>query len=304
MFKNTKKTVQSRQPRLQSTKQKSFHYSSLRALDDRNFDRKSVVDDQKSINKDSQKQVLKTMPGIFSVVLIVLGIIYLLTLSTKPHIIVTNPSAKTQTINKQSLNKKTEEVLKTSILNRLKMTFRTEDVSSRLLKVSPEIDSASISINLLRHSPSIKVTLSEPSVLLSNNGRLFVIGSSGKVLADVTRDKTYFKTDNLPLLQDNSTIDISVGKIALTSLQVDYINQMIYQTSQAGVNVSSMDLVNNGSELDVKYGKLSYYVKYNFFEDARKSSGVFLATKANLEKDKITPAEYIDVRVPERAYVK
>lgn len=106
-------------------------------------------------------------------------------------------------------------------------------------------------------------------------------------------------------MKDSSLLDeVAVGSSALTSEQIEYIKILKYQAQISNLNISSMEIVAGGSELDVHYGGVSYYVKYSFFEDPRKSSGVFFATKETLDNKSEVPTEYIDVRVPQRAYVK
>jgi hypothetical protein len=53
-----------------------------------------------------------------------------------------------------------------------------------------------------------------------------------------------------------------------------------------------------------KFNQLDYEVKFSFSNDARKSAGAFLALKKHLDKKGPLPKEYIDARVPERAYVR
>lgn len=302
VFKSKKQKT--RNPRVEYKKQQSYHYSSIRTGQDRAVGRRSVdIADEDMISKNRGLKVAN-LPTYIAFIILAVSVIYLLTLGTRPNIVVLNPTAKTQLINQDILKTKAQGVLESSILNRFKPTFNEEKISKNLLQFSPEITFVSIDLQPLRHNPNIMVEFSEPSAVLSNGRSLFVIGSNGKVLSDITSNKDGFKVDALPLVQDESGINIEVGKIALTSNQVKYLNEVSFQAKNANLNISSMILKSNGSELHVKYGSLEYLVKYSFYEDARKSSGVFLATKQKLEDEGSTPKEYIDVRVPERAYVK
>ena len=202
------------------------------------------------------------------------------------------------------LQKKAQDELNKSFFNKFKPTFNEDKLEKELLKLSPEIVSIEVETGVLKHNPQIKVEFSEPTALLSTGSNLYIIGSDGKVLADITKNKAGFKVDNLPLLQDQSSIPIEVSKKALTSSQLFYIQEINFQSSQKKLNVSSIIIQPGGSQLDVKYAGQNYYVKYNFFEDARKSSGVFIALKEKLDSEGTVPTEYIDVRVPERAYIK
>ena len=302
MLKRRKKQNLSRNPRVEYKKQQSYHYSSRRSTSDRTFDRQQMnVDSEKTGN--SKLSFVRNLPMYVSVILILISIYYLLTLSVKAQITVANNNAKTQLISKEILQKKAEAELRKNVFNRFKPTFDERKLENELLGVSPEITKIIVKTSGLKHRVQINVEFSEPSLVLSTGSNLYVVGSDGKVLADITKSKDGFDISNLPLVQDQSNIKIVVGKIALTSSQVEYIQQIKYQTDQK-INTSTMTLIPGGTELDVRYAGLSYYVKYNFFENARQSSGVFLAAKEKFDADGVIPAEYIDVRVPERAYIK
>jgi hypothetical protein len=69
------------------------------------------------------------------------------------------------------------------------------------------------------------------------------------------------------------------------------------------MSVGSMILPAGTSELDVHLAGQPYFVKFNLNNnDPRQQAGTFLAAIANLQKNHITPAQYIDVRVDGRAY--
>lgn len=307
LLKKSEKT-NSRQPRIEISRAQAYHYSSRRSNNTQNVGRNTDADIDMSNSKKrfSYKSLGPRLPSYIATFLLITGIVYLLTLSTSPEVITTNNNSKTQLIDKKSLSDKASKELKSSILYRFKPTFDKTKLADDLKTVSPEIVSIKININPLRHKPQIKVELSEPSLLLAtNNGNLYVISSDGRILTDASKGSTEFKTSILPTVQDQTGVKLEVGKSALTSLQVDFISQIKFQTDKAGVETESMAIMPGGSELDVRYKGLAYYVKYNLLNDARKQSGAFLAIRANIGKEGVTvPAEYIDVRVPQRVYIK
>lgn len=303
MLKGRKKQNLARNPRVKYKKQQSYHYSSSRSTSNRTFNRQEITLENEN-NSDGKSSILKNLPMYISVILILISVYYLLTLSLKPQITVLNNNAKTQLISKDILQKKANAQLSKSILYRFKPIFDERKLETELLKSSAEITNITVKTSALKHHVQIMVEFSEPSLVLSTGSNLYVVGSDGKALADITKTKDGFDISTLPLVQDQSDVIISVGKIALTSAQIDYIQQIKHQTDQKQLNTSSMAIMPGGSELHVRYGGLSYYVKYNFFEDAKQSSGVFLATREKLNADGVVPSEYIDVRVSERAYIK
>lgn len=304
MLRSKKSDHVSRSPRLEYKKQQSYHYSSKRINDEQTVGRGKLNQTRSSAKTPGKNSFIKNTPTLFSILLVIVSVIYLFTLSNNPIVVVTNPSAKTQLIDKKVVSKKINDELSKRLLNRFKPTFDSQKATEAVLKLSPEITDAKFSINALRHNPKLVVEFSAPSVLLSSNNRIYLVGDNGKVLTDITTNKNGFKTDRLSLVEDASGVDIKVGKQGLTTQQVDYINQIKFQSEQKALTINSMTIQPGGSQMDVRYKDIKYFIKFNFFEDARKSSGVFLATKEKLDLDHIVPAEYIDVRVPDRAYVK
>lgn len=301
--KKNKKT--DRNPRIDKRRQQSYHYSSRRSIDDRALNRRRVfVEGDETQKKPKKANLVSYIPSIIAVGIILVSVYYLFTLSTSPNIVVVNETEKTKLIDKNSIKQKAKTVLEKSYSNRFKPTFNEDKLEKELLGISKEIVSVEIETSFLRHNPEIRVEISEPSVVLSTGSNLYVVGADGIVLADITKSREGIKVDGLPLVQDQSSIDINLGKKALTQAQVDYLEEIVFQGTQKGLNISSMTIRSAGSQLDVKYANLSYYVKYNFFEDARRSSGVYIAIKERLDAEGSVPLEYVDVRVPERAYVK
>jgi hypothetical protein len=304
MLRKNKNKQTARNPQASYNRQQSYHYSSKRSFSDKSLNRRQVQVEGETKAKKNTTDHFKLLPSYFAVVLVLASFYYLLSLSTRPDIIIVNQSEKTDLIDKKSLENKTQEILSKNLANRFKPTFDELKVSEDLEKLVPEITSVEVKVGLLRHSPQIRIEVSEPSLVLSTGTKLFVVGSDGNVLGDITRSRDGFNVDSLPLAQDQTNIDVQVGKKILTTLQVDYIKEIVFQSSQKGLNVSSMIIQAGGSQLDVRYGGINYFVKFNLFENARESSGVFLATKARLDSEGKVPSEYIDVRVPERAYIK
>ncbi len=297
-----------RQPRIENSRAQAYHYSSRRSNNTQNVGRQTEADIDMSLNKKSFsfKKLTPLIPSYVASLILLIGVFYLTTLSTSPEIIIINNNSKTELINKKILSDKASAHLKSSIFYRFKPTFNKTKVAEDLKSASPEIVSIKISINPLRHKPQIRVELSEPSLLLSTNaGNLYVVSSDGRILADSAKSSTEFHTTNLVTVQDQTGVKLELGKSALTSSQVDFINQIKFQTDRAGLDIESMAIMPGGSELDVRYKDTAYYVKYNLLNDARKQSGAFLAFRDSVGKAGVSaPAQYVDVRVPQRVYVK
>ncbi len=284
-------------------KQQSYHYSAKRSNADRLYGRKEYIeDDDTKQSKSRFGRQLAFLPSLVAIVLILLAGFYLLHVSGSVSI--KTSSGDPFIGDKNSLQAKADEYMRSSLLNRTKLTFDEAKMQEALANEFPEFSSLSVKTYLFRQNPVVEVGFAEPTLLLTNGSNNFIISDTGIVMADITDNNSDIDTSELLLVQDQTGVDIQLGKVALTSDQVDYIKQITYQTDQKKITTESLILVPGGGELHARYGGLKYFVKYNFYEDARQSSGTFLATKEDLETRGVTPTEYIDVRIPERAYVK
>ncbi len=281
------------------TRGSAYHYSARRADVERSLDRGADSFEQ----PDPQARgKVGTLGILFAGVVIFVCAIYMLGLSTDPKIVVHGKRDLLR--NEQEYSKQAKAILEKSLSNRSKLTLNTQKIETELTTRFAELSSVDVKTSLIRHKPIINLTLSQPSAILSTRSSKFLLDENGRALFDIIKDAPNFDTSTLPLIEDKTEIPVRLGKPALTSAQVNFIHDIALQSEARQLKVSSMDLVGGGGELDVRYEGLPYFVKFNFFEDARKSSGTFFAAKERLELENKPPTEYIDVRIPERAYVK
>lgn len=290
-----KKTNEPRAPRLDYQRQQSYHYSAKRSKADKLFDRSEAV-------PEVVKRRFRQLPTIVALALITASALYVASLSSSAQITVTGSQDLLR--DRGAVQPKTNEIIASSIMNRTKFTFQDEKVRSSLKAAFPEFADVTITTPIFRHRPHIDIRLSRPTVLLSSGTSIYVLDESGRALFDTVRNKPAFDVAGLPLVQDQSTHQVEIGKTALSSTTVDYITEVLRLSEQKNLKVESLLLTSGGGELDVRYRGISYFVKFNTFEDARKSTGAFIAIKERLESERSAPTEYIDVRLPGRAYVK
>ncbi len=277
----------------------AYHYSARRADVERSLDR--GTDNFEQLNSQAKRK-MGLLSIIFGGVIILVCGIYMLGLSTDPKIVVYGKRDLLR--NEQEYSKQAKAILEKSLSNRSKLTINTQKIETELTSQFAELSSVEVSTSLIRHKPIINLTLASPSAILNTRSSKFLLDENGRALFDINKDTPKFNSSRLPLIEDKTEIPVKLGKPALTSAQVSFIYDIVLQSESRQLKVSSMDLVSGGGELDVRYEGLPYFVKFNFFEDARKSSGTFFAAKERLELENKLPTEYIDVRIPERAYVK
>ncbi len=235
------------------------------------------------------------LAGLFSAVNV-------LSLSSSSQVVQLGASQATYLHSRETYAAAADRLLAGSIWNRNKITVNTAHISKDLLAQFPELDSVSVTLPLLAHRPLIYVEPSQPALVMTGSNGSFVIGSSGKALIGADSPAALPQA-KLPVVTDQSGLKLQLNKQALPGTTVNFIQQVIAQLAAKHFQVSAMTLPPAASELDVQLAGQPYKIKFNLHSDmAREQAGTFLATITQLQKQSITPAQYVDVRVPGRAY--
>lgn len=195
-------------------------------------------------------------------------------------------------------------VLGGSLTNLTKLTVDTKDVALAIQKQFPELEAVSVAFPVVGHQPTVYLQPAEPVLLLkSADGGLFVLGTSGRVLADAA-PLARLKKLALPVVEDQSGLQIAPGSTVLPSDNISFITEVVGQLRAKRLTVTGLTLPRGTSELDVRIKGEAYFIKFNLRGNARAEAGAFLAVKKHLERENKTPRSYIDVRVENKAYYR
>lgn len=276
-----------------------FSYSSARNSNEQTLNRgeSSPANEQNSTVKKLSKAV-----NIFFFGLILLSAVYLSMLQPNAQIKINGD--KVYPREKTSYETGVNARLKGSIFNQNKLTISNDKISAEIKQQFPEVNNAEVKIPFFRHRPIVEVTLAKPIAQLVTSDKTYILDEEGRALFEREFASPDFDTSSLLTINDNSGHQIQLGKPALTENQIIYIREVIGQTSAKGLNAHSFTLSQGGTAMDVRFEGYDYFVKFSFFADARQSSGAFIAVQDQLKKTGASPGQYIDLRVPSKAYVK
>lgn len=199
-----------------------------------------------------------------------------------------------------------DKLLAGSVWNRNKLTVNTDGISHQLLKEFPELSDVSVTLPLLSKRPTVYVQTAQPALVLVSVNGSFILDTDGKALLNAA-DLQAQSRQKLPLVTDQSGLDVTLNQQALPSDNVSFIRTVAAELAARHVGISAMVLPRGTSELDVHISNQPYFVKFNLQSgsgDAREQAGTFLATQSQLQRQNVTPSQYIDVRVDGRAYYK
>jgi len=238
----------------------------------------------------------------FWLLLVVTGVclVKVLWLSTTPKVIVLGNTAVSATYVQPTGVYETAAhgVLASSLTSRSKLTVDLNGAARKLEREFPELQAVSLGVPLVGSRPIVYVQLAQPSVVLQTTHGNFAVNKNGVVLASLRSVPA-----GVPLLVDQSNTKPQPGKQYLPSSTVGFLKTVEYQLTAAHQTVTSYQLPPDSPyELQARLNGLPYYIRFNLQADALTQSGAVVAVQQHLGG--VTPATYIDVRVPGRAYYK
>ena len=252
---------------------------------------------------------LKRLPMLAALAAIAVCCVNVLSLSSDVKIVPINSatsSASTQLFlqNNAVYQQAAQKLFATSALNGNKLTVDTAHITDSLQTQFPELQNVSVTLPLIGHRPIIYLQPAAPLFFLTTQGGgVYILDKSGRALVGGNEAISQLGQLKLATLRDDSGVQVRLGQIALPSSDVAFIAQVIGQLQSKGLGITNLELPPAASELDVRMQGIGYTVKFNMQGDAREQAGAYLATKQYLDASH-TPGQYIDVRVPERAYYK
>ncbi len=253
---------------------------------------------------------LKRVPMLIALAAIVLCGINVMNLSSNAKIVSITTATTSRTAhlflqNTAIYQAAAQKLFAASVLNNNKLTVDTQHITDELQNQFPELQNVSVALPLIGHRPIVYLQPASPVLFLTTQGGgVYILDKSGRALVGGSEAIAQVSQLKIATVHDDSGIQVQLGQIALPSGDVDFIGQVAGQLQAKGLQSTSLSLPAAASELDVRLQGVSYEVRFNMQGDAREQAGAFLATKQYLDAGHIVPSQYVDVRVPGRAYYK
>lgn len=303
MFKRSKKPDSpGRQPQRQVTprdQQTVFSYRAARKSQETKENRQPEMMKQRM--RSMRWLTLDRVKAIAFIVLVFGALIYISWLNTTPKITILGSSNEALLQNIAVYRQAATKLLTESVTNRNKLTLNEGGIADKLEAMYPELASVTVQVPLLGHNPQIVLESAPLDLRLqTSTGQVFILAASGKAMAEVS-NQSY---SGIPLINDQSGLPVHVGSVALPNTDVAFIQTVTSQLVASHLAISSLTLPQATSELDIHLNGRPYLVKFNLEADAKAQVGTYLAVNKYLTSLNIIPSQYVDVRVPGRAYYK
>ncbi len=300
--KKQKQAPQGRNPHLPPPRSEVFSYHGHRSKNESPTGRAGEI----SRHSTSINQITKWhyIPSFVALIGVVISTGYLLTLDTNPKITISPGEGNTLLQDADIYQVAARKELTGSIMNRSKVTINTFDTARNLQMQFPEIDQVAITLPLAGRRPIISITAAEPSIILATNSGSYVLDDKGRAIRKASQISSS-ATAALPVVSDETSLSIEVGKNVLPKQTVKFITGVMTQLQAKQSGAESLTLPAVANELHVRPRGQSYYLKFNTEGEPALAVGTFMAVKQRIEaNEQFLPTEYIDLRIQERAYIK
>jgi hypothetical protein len=193
-----------------------------------------------------------------------------------------------------------KQLADSSVFNKTKWTFNTSKLNRGLQQAFPELASVRTTLPLFGNTPLVHLIPGKPTLLVHTTAnQTFVVDERGVAVATAQSSQPIA---GLLTVTDQSGVPVSPGKAALPSSTVAFIQEVQAQLDSQKIELASAVLPAQSSELDIHIAGQGYIGKFNLQSDARGQAGTFAAVKAQLDAAHTPVTQYIDVRLPGRAY--
>lgn len=176
------------------------------------------------------------------------------------------------------------------------ITFNSDVLVAKLSAADPMI--ASISVR--RQWPNgvtLTVGLKTPSIGWVSGDQPYVIDLDGIAIGSLPAGS------KLPVVLDGSNLPVTIGKKVATGKFVQYIRDVTPALAAAGVNVVALQVKDTTLDLYVVTDK-GFYILLDTSRPVGDTVSDLNHVLTALATQKHTPAEYIDLRIPNKAYYK
>lgn len=254
--------------------------------------------------KRNTREWLALVPSLFAGVALLLCLGYILTLDTNAKIHVVGDQRELGLMaGIEAYEAGVQEVFASSFANQSKLLINTDAIADDLREKYPELGDVAVVLPFIGRRPVVQVQPARPALVLGTTNGGFVVDETGRIIADA-EDADSSIRDKLPALQDESGLQLERGNYALKAETVRLIQEVALQLQDKDIEIQTMTLPTTPNELHVRVAGKPYFVKFNLRGEGREQAGAYIATKEKLEADGAAPRQYIDVRVPGKAYYK
>ena len=259
-----------------------------------------------SINSEMASRAARYSLQRFGLLIVVavalISLVNILVVSTNPAVTLLAANQNQFLYSATTYQKAAQKLFVSSLLNGNKITIDTSGISDALRRQFPELAVVSIKLPLIGHRPIVYLQATKSLFALTTSmGSMYAVDENGLIVGKVSANKS--SVLHLVSMQYATSNSLRPGQRILSSDVLAYAQIILHQLQARHLTASKFVLPSGKSELDLYVQGQSYFAKFNLADPAPlQEVGTFLAVRQSLQEQGIAVAQYIDVRVPGRAY--
>lgn len=262
---------------------------------------KKTRNEQEAGTLKQKTKLLSQIPVILALMVVALSILYSLTLSTVPKVVVLDTGSKAFLQPLSTYQNQGEEQINSSIFNQLKLTINTSKIAGNIKNNHPELSGVTVVVPLISRQPIIEI---QPAIAafisVTPHGR-YVVSDNGVAFYKLKNNQSY----QYQLIIDNRSVGYNLGVQVLSQDETSFITGVIGQFNSKNIKIQTLVLSQTPYELDITPVGAGYYIKFNLLGNSRLEAGAYFASlKLMKTTNRPLPSQYFDVRVDGRVFYK
>jgi hypothetical protein len=246
---------------------------------------------------------IKRLPSMAAMLVVLAIAVLCLQLGNNPKVVTVKAGENQVFLRDRKVYTDAAHAAFTPLFNSNKLTVNASKISADLQKQFPELKAVSVTLPIVGSQPVVYIQPATPKLLLVAKNGMYLLDNDGRALISGTQVPD-LESLHVPIVNDQGGLSIELGHIALPRSTVSFITEVMGQLQAKGVTTTNLTLMTGSTELQAHIAGVGYYVRFNLHGKAREETGAFLTAKQYLEASHKTPAEYVDVRVENKAYFK
>lgn len=247
---------------------------------------------------------MRHVPSYIALVAVLIGVIWTLSLSSSPRVIVEKvPGISPERDSQQYIDGVTD-IWSGSWRNASKLTVNTGKAEHEVLSKYTELSEVRVQLPLLGRRPTIILVPTSAAFRLVSAGKTYYVSPDGKALVDTSIVDT---GADLLTVQDGTNAEVTPGAQVVTSETARFLVQLDMQLRAEKVTSPVLTLSGQAvNQITMKTPDHDYYVKFQVDDPAtvRQAVGSYIAVRNRLSSSGTRPGEYIDVRIPDKVFYK
>lgn len=173
----------------------------------------------------------------------------------------------------------------------------TDALASRIKQREPLLSGVTV-LRTWPHTVTVKVEERTPGMIWATGEQRYLIDSEGVVVGAAGQGST-----SLATVVDSTNLSVKVGDRVVASSFISYIAELRTLMPATKLGIKSLQVPETTTEVFVTTDR-GYVVKFDTTRSAASGVQALVRVQAELARVGKTPAEYIDLRIENRAYYK